>query len=387
MFQRIVIAILGITIGLTGGYLIVLLSTPKTSKKIQQNIFAPQKKEVVGFLPFWLIDKADKDYSPFITTLSYFNLNIDSDGTIKRLDNQIEADPGWHALTGGKVDDIFTKARANQEKLSLTMFASDIDIINSILSDPVTNAQNLVNDVSPVMQKYGFSDLNIDIEQIPDASPEAQIKYSQFISNVKNNLTTRDLGTLTVDVSPIAFVRNKNLIDPKLISQYVDYIVLMAYDFHNPGSIVTGPVSPVTGAGKVSEFDTETAVQKALEIFPASKIILGIPLYGYSWESIDNFPRAAVVPSTAIIISNRTVEDLLAGCATCSAEYDVTDKESHIIYKNTDTGTFQQIFYPDQKATQDKVKIANDYNLGGMALWALGYEGNTILQPLAGYHH
>ena len=387
MFQRIVIAILGITIGLTGGYLIILLSTPKTSKKIQQNFFAPQKREVIGFLPFWLIDKADKDYSPFITTLSYFNLNIDSDGTIKRLDNQIEADPGWHTLTGGKVDDIFTKARANQEKLSLTMFASDIDIINSILSDPVTNAQNLVNDVSPVMQKYGFSDLNIDIEQIPDASPEAQIKYSQFISNVKNNLTTRDLGTLTVDISPIAFVRNKNLIDPKLISQYVDYIVLMAYDFHNPGSIVTGPVSPVTGAGKVSEFDTETAVQKALEIFPASKIILGIPLYGYSWESTDNFPRAAVIPSTAIIISNRTVEDLLAGCATCSAEYDVTDKESHIIYKNTDTGTFQQIFYPDQKATQDKVKIANDYNLGGMALWALGYEGNIILSPLAGYRH
>lgn len=387
MFQKILILFLGLSIGLSAGYLTILLSATKTSKEIKQDIFVPQKKEVIGFLPFWLIDKADKDYFPFITTLSYFNLNIDSDGKIKRMDNEIELDPGWHALTGGKVDDIFTKAKANQKKLSLTMFASDTDIINSILSDPVKNAENLVNDVSPIMQKYGFNDLNIDIEQIPDASSEAQIKYSQFISNIKNNLTAQNLGTLTVDISPIAFVRNKNLIDPKLISKYVDYIVLMAYDFHNPGSFVTGPVSPATGAGKVSEFDTETAIQKALEVFPASKIILGVPLYGYSWETINNFPRAAIIPSTAIIISNRTVEDFLTNCATCSAEYDLTDKEPHIIYKNIDTGTFQQIFYPDQRATQDKVKIAKDYNLGGMALWALGYEGNTILQPLAGYNH
>lgn len=387
MLQKIIIAILGVAIGITGGYLIILLASPKAVKKSNQNLFTPLKREVVGFLPFWLIDKADKDYSSYITTLSYFNLNIDGDGTIKRFTNPVEADPGWNTLNSGGADAMFAKAKTANEKLSLTMFASDQDTINSIISDPTVSAQNLVNDVSPVMQKYGFSDLNIDIEQISDASPEAQIKYSQFLSNLKSNIDSRNLGTLTIDISPIAFVRNKNLIDPKLVAPYIDYVLIMAYDFHNPGSLVTGPVSPVSGAGVVSEFDTETSIQKALEIMPASKIILGIPTYGYSWESIDNFPRAATVPGTSVIINNRTVEDLLAGCASCSAQYDAIDKESHVIYLNQDTGTYQQIFYPDKKATQDKVDLANSYNLGGMAIWALGYEGNTILSPLVEYHH
>lgn len=387
MIQKIIIAILGIAIGITGGYLVILLTAPKTSKTANQNLFIPPKKEVVGFLPFWLIDKADKNYSPYITTLSYFNLNIDSDGTILRYTNVVEGDPGYFALKGGKMDAIFANAKKNNIKLSLTVFTGDEEKIDRILDDPAAHAQNLVNDVAPIMQQYGFTDLNLDVESVRDATAEARIKLGQFVSEVKKGVDQKNLGTLTIDISPIAFVHDKNLADPASIAPNVDYIVLMAYDFHNPGSLVTGPVSPASGAGVVSEFDTETAIQKALGIMPASKIILGIPLYGYSWESINNTPRSATVPSSAIIISNRTVENLLAGCATCSAQYDTLDKESYVIYLNQDTGTYQQIFYPDKRSSQDKVNLAESYNLGGMALWALGYEGNTILQPLAGYHH
>lgn len=387
MFQRFLIAILGIAIGLTGGYLLILATTPKATKNLNQNPLTPPKKEIIGFLPFWLIDKADKDYSPYITTLSYFNLNLDSDGTILRYVNQVEGDPGYFALKNGKADALFDNAKKSGDKLSLTVFSGDEEKIARILDDPTAHAQNLINEVVPIMQQYGFSDLNLDVESVQDATPEARAKFTQFVREVKKGIDEKNLGTLTIDISPIAFVRDKNLADPSSIAPNVDYVVLMAYDFHNPGSLVTGPVSPTFGAGTISEFDTETAVQKAIGIMPASKVILGIPLYGYSWESINAIPRSAIIPGTAIIISNRTVEDFLSNCATCSAEYDPTDKEPHIIYKNANTGTYQQIFYPDQTATQEKVNLAQNYSLGGMALWAIGYEGQTILSPLSAYHH
>ena len=161
----------------------------------------------------------------------------------------------------------------------------------------------------------------------------------------------------------------------------------MGYDFHNPGSFVTGPVAPQMGAGIVSEFDIESAIQAALTIVPASKLILAVPLYGYSWETINSNSRSATLPASAYSVSSKTVENLMNDCATCSAEFDKTDEESHIIYKDTETGMYHQIFFPDRISTQIKVDFAKSQNLGGMALWALGYEDSTILSPLAGYRH
>ncbi len=60
-----------------------------------------QHREVIGFLPYWLIDKADKDYSPYITTLTYFGLTVGPDGAIQKYIKPGEKEPGWYALESG----------------------------------------------------------------------------------------------------------------------------------------------------------------------------------------------------------------------------------------------------------------------------------------------
>jgi len=349
------------------------------------NTIIPQN-EVVGFLPYWLSSKAQTDYSQYINTLTYFSLVVNKDGTIQKFTKPGQSEPGYLSLQKGKMDTFLNSAKQNKQKLSLAVFSGSDKDIAVLLKDPTTSANNLTNDVVPIMQNYGFSDLNLDIEQVGDASPEAQMKFVQFVQQVRNNLNTAKAGTLSTDISAIAFVRDLNLSDPAALAPIVDKIILMAYDYHSTISSVTGPVAPGLGAGTVSEFDTDSAIQAALKIMPAKKLILGIPIYGYEWETIGNVPRSAVVPGTSLIISNQRAEDLLASCATCSAEFDTTDKEAHIIYK-TDSGTYQQIFYPSKDSTQFKVDLANKYSLGGIAVWALGYEGKTILAPLSGYQN
>lgn len=347
-----------------------------------------KSKEVLGFLPYWLLDKAKPDYGGYITTLDYFSLTPDVDGSIVKYTAPGQSEPGYYALTGGRLDNYFAVARAKNIKLSLTIFDGDQDAINSLISNPIPHADNMMNDLAPIISQYGFSDLNMDIEGVGVASPSAQFNYQQFIAEVHKQISARNLNiTLSMDIIPVDFVRNDHLALPANLAKYLNKIILMAYDFHSPSSYVTGPVAPLYGAGSVAEFDTQIAANIALKYFDPSNILLGLPFYGYSWETIDNFERAAIIPASAIIESNQDVENLMSGCATCSAMFDQVAQEHYIIYKNTYSGTYQQIFYPDATSVQSKIDYVNGNNLGGLAIWALGYESSsgTILNPIKNY--
>ena len=342
--------------------------------------------EVIGFLPYWLLDKADKNYRQYLTNLTYFGLTVGADGKIIKLTNPAEEDPGWYTLRTGKSDRFFNDAKKNGLQLSLLVFSSNEDDISQLIADPVSHADNLINDINPLMKQYGFTDLNLDIESTRQASAEARMNFTAFAKEIKKKLETGGLGTLTVDASPIVLIK-PYLINLNGIGKIADRIVLMTYDYHYPGSYVTGPVAPVGGGGIDAEYDSQTAVAEALKIMPPDKIILGVPLYGYEWETIGDTGRSAVIPGTGLTASSRRISDFIDKCATCSIQLDSYAQEHYLIYKDEDTGTYHQIFYPDAMATAEKVKLVNDSRIEGIALWALGYEDNKILEPLKNYLH
>lgn len=336
--------------------------------------------QVIGFLPYWLIDKADKDYSSYLTTLAYFGLTIEPDGSIQKFTNPGESEPGWHALNSGKFDP------PKDMRTSLVVFNGDPQSIDELIADPISHAANLVDQVAPIMERYGFTDLNIDIESVVPASESARMRFTSFIREVKHNLTSQGgkPKTITIDASPTDLIKPR-LISLQDIEPYVDFVVLMTYDYHYSGSFVTGPVAPLGGAGIYNESDTETGIEKALAVLPPTKVILGVPLYGYEWETITAHPRSAVLPGSGIVASNRRVEEFMSQCATCSARLEDRSAESYLIYKDQETNVYHQIFYPDERSTQVKVATAKQYNLAGLALWAIGYEGDTILSPIKSY--
>ncbi len=388
MFQKVLTALSGLLTGLILGFVISIFIWPSSEESQftfqHLNPLAPQK-QVIGFLPFWLLDKATGNYSKELSTLTYFSLTLDNDGTILRQTNPGESEPGWLTLKNGKPQPFFDTATKNNIPLSVAIFAGKESTITSLAKNPTTDARNLITEVTPIMQKYNFKDLNLDVESVVEATDSAQVaNFSQFVKSVKSGLDQNHLGTLTLEVSPSVFVR-KNIIDPTQISQYVDHLVVMAYDYHFIGSYVTGPVAPLGGAGTVAEFDTQAGIDLALKTIPASKIVLGIPVYGYEWETLGSAPRSAVIPSTGVTASNARVEELVKNCSICQFNIDNDAKEKYITYKDPQTNTYHQIFYPDITATQAKIDFANQKNLGGIAIWALGYDGPTILDPLKSY--
>jgi len=349
--------------------------------KIYQ-VLGIRKPQVIGFLPFWLLERADKDYEKYINILTYFSLTLESDGTILKLVNPQEEEPGWTTLKSSRLQERLKKKE--NLKLSLLLHNSNEEEINALISKPQEHAQNLINDILPLMEKYNFTNLNLDIESFKKASSSAQTQYTTFLREVKKGLTINNLGTLTVEITPISLVKPR-LTNVEEIGQIADYLVLMAYDFHYIYSFSTGPPAPLGGAGKTREYDIETALEEVLRVVPPEKVILGVPLYGYEWETLSDRPGSPTIPGSGAVASNRRAKELLASCDNCLQGFDEQAKQPYIIFPDNEENFFHQIYYENEKSLKEKLKLAKEKKLGGIALWALGYEGKEILKPLKNY--
>lgn len=383
MISKISYLIFGIICGLVLGSVLMNYKPANSTMKNSEGVVEKEEKtKIIGFAPYWVIAQEEKDYLPFINEISYFGLTIASDGTIQRLTSPTETEPGWLALGSERIQDMLSEFNSNNLGRSLVVFSGDQDGINELMSKPEKHAKNLVNEIAPIIKKYQFTDLNLDIESFNVASEEARMNFTSFTKSIRQELGLQAPGTtISIDVSPTALIK-PYLIDVESIAPYVDTVIFMTYDFHYQGSSVTGGVAPIGGAGESAEFDVETSIQQALNVLPPGKIILGVPIYGYKWETIRDTPRSAIIPGTGITASNKYVEDFLSECASCSAKMDDVDKESYLIYKDQEHDTYHQIYYPDKEVMQLKIDLVKKYNLRGLAIWALGYEGDDILDPL-----
>jgi len=387
-YNSVLISIFGIIIGGCSGFLafLILPYIPLPVNSPLLSAIGIEKPRIIGFLPYFLTSRATNNYNPYITTLSYFALTIDTDGHIVKLTNPQQEDPGWYDLQTATVQKKLTNAKNNNVTLSLTVGQQDEASISALLSDPVTHANNLLSDVIPVMKKYGFSDLNIDIESFQNADAKKEQQFITFVQTIKQGLQKQNMGTVTLDISPEAFIK-PYLIDPVKVGKIVDYMLVMAYDYHTVLSSNTGPIAPLSGAGKETEYDVTTTINIAKREIDPKKIILGMPLYGYEWDSLSNIPGSATIPDTGVTASNRRITDVfIPSCTTCVVKEDYLAQEPDYIFQDKKGDPyFHQAFLFNTNAYAKRITFAKDNNFAGVALWALGYEGNTLLTPTTSY--
>lgn len=373
--------------GFLAGLLAFLLVAPQLSLPRQApllHILGVKKPIVFGFLPYWLLNKEDNAHLSSLSMISYYGLAIGTDGHIVKRISPQEPEIGYAKLSSPELQEKLKDAKNKNLILSLVVISQNEASISALLADPQTNAQNLVADVSPIMKQYGFSDLNLDIESFREASDSARVSFTQFLKTVRSEVDRQKLGTMSIDISPSGIVK-PYIYQPAEIAQLMDTVVLMAYDYNYRGSYITGPVSPIGGANQVRNFDVVTSLNEALKAIPASKLILGIPLYGYQWETISDQPSQPIVPSSGATATQIRVSDLLKSCSQCQRTFDPVANAPYVVMPGTIDGIFQQIFYEDQESLAKKVELAQKYRLGGIGLWALGYERAEMLKPLQSY--
>ncbi|MDI3316730.1 MAG: S-layer homology domain-containing protein [Bacillota bacterium] len=257
---------------------------------------------------------------------------------------------GAGTLVGSDSPALFQWARDHQKPLFFRVSLFGGPGIHRVLADPAAQ-QRLIQNILTVASR-GYSGVNIDFEYLQNADRDL---FTQFATTLAQRLHAQNL-LLTIDL-PWRDAASANSwghdFDYAALGKVADYLIIMTYDQHYPGS-APGPV----GSLPWMQQGLAWAVQQA----PAQKILLGIPAYADDW--------APGQPTRAWYIE---------GARNLIAKYGVQPiphpdlGETQFFYTDS-SGVRHEVWFTDNAGLAAKLGLVRQYGLAGAAIWKFGYE-------------
>lgn len=237
----------------------------------------------------------------------------------------------------------------------------DGNLIHTILNDTIKQ-KKFIQQVIDTLLAYNFQGLNVDFEEInePTNKPLSRFQKNLYTAlHEKNMLVTQDVSAMNDDY------------DFKQLSDYNDYVILMAYDQNNNSS---GP-GPICDQKWV-----EDALDQAAAKMDSKKIILGLAGYGYDWSSWtekDGEKKTAVRDrSYAEAIDQARISKAVIDFDNdnYNLHYTYTEK----LYDSSAPLIIHDVWFTDAATTFNIMRFADEYGLAGTALWRLSSEDPRI---------
>ena len=164
------------------------------------------------------------------------------------------------------------------------------------------------------------------------------------------------------------------------ISKLVDQVGLMTYDFAGPWSGVTGFVSPLRIAHDHNNGTVENSVKEYRAAgIPASKLLVGLPFYGYGWHLVEETNNGLFQEGDGIR-GDRPYRDIREIAQRSTVYRDDTSQAPWLF----DGDVFWT--YEDPVSIQRKADYVREQQLGGFMIWELG-EDTTDALLLHSAHH
>lgn len=239
-------------------------------------------------------------------------------------------------------------------------FSTEIDT-TTVLGNTASR-ENLEGQLITEALNHGLDGINIDIETLPE---EASESYVQFMRELSVKCRNNNL-VLSVDVPPpYDFNTHYNR---KALGEVVDYLMIMGYDEYYVGS----------EAGSVASLSYErNGITGTLESVSKDKIISGIPFYTRLWKT----NASGEVSSEAIGMDH--ADEILSQYQVTAAWSEETSQDYAEF--TDEEGNFCQIWLENEKSIEEKMKLVQQYDLGGVAEWKLGFERTAIWDVIAKY--
>lgn len=311
-------------------------------------------KVVFGYFPYWVEDNTYIDWEA-LSHISYFSSVATTSGTLNHR--------GWPKPA------LVATAHEHDVKFLLTITNFSPAELDTILGNPTVRNKLIVNIVNE-MDRTKIDGVSIDFET-PNTSQAGN--FNKFFADLKTALKSKNpnaelhIATWPVDWEPPNY-------DYKTVSDIADGIFIMAYNYHYAGSPVAGPVTTLEGPvwGQYNLRWTIDDYLKNKVNGKKSKVILGFPYYGLDWPTANgNVPGNATATAKAY---NYTVAKDLA--LRYGRKWDSQSKNPYVVYK--DGSTTRQLWYDDSESLSYKYKAALDSDLGGVGIWALGFDSGTL---------
>ena len=282
-----------------------------------------------------------ENFAPINTFLGIFEYHVLKDGSLSTLDDQR----------------VIQTARENRVAplavvTNLTSTGFDPELTRQVLGS--TEIRNrVIENIYQLVKNKNYAGVNIDFEQVPE---ELRDLYTGFLHTLRARLKPEGYYT-SVAVPPktsndIPWLKGY---DYGGIGASVDFVFIMAYDFHEASS-QPGPVAPIT--------EVRNTIQFVLQQMNRNKIILGVPRYGYDWTMDNGNAVSARAVSVAEAVENAMIAQVPISYST---EY------QQPFYQYWDTnGQRHIVWYEDSRARVEKLELVVEYRLKGAGAWQLG---------------
>lgn len=342
------------------------------------------EKIIYGFFPYWNLKYSEELNIRSLTHFAYFAIDLNEDGTINKKTSPLEAEPGWNKLKSKDTAKLLYQSKLLGQKTVVTITAMKPDLIESILQSP-ENRRQAVSSIMSVYKDYDFDDINVDFEYVSTGNQELRDSFVSFITDLRFACISYK-PHCQIDIDTFASVGEKpKLWDLKKLEPVVDKFIIMAYDYYRSSSPQAGPVAPIKGkcSTEYSEQtnclgeDILTHISMISKLIPSEKIILGVPFYGYEWQTASSDFLSNTYSGTGNLATYRRIQTLFQdqNISTISALWSDNTLSPYIVYEE-DNETFQ-IHFENAQSLEQKIKFIESANLGGVAVWALGYEGQS----------
>ena len=344
---------------------------------------AHMQKDVVGFLPYWRLD--DTKYLRFdlVSEVFFFSLSVDENGQIiKIVDN--ETDPGWRWWSSPAIQNLIAKTQITGGKFGLTIAMQKNKTLESFLNNPSAQ-KTLTSNLIQIVESDKIDGLNLDFEYDGEPDDKYKSEFTNFAKELTSTFRTKSPKTeLSIDFFPLS-IEKPRLYDVASLAPLFDKVIVMSYDYYSGSSEVAGPVAPIFGyiaspsADQTSYFfDVNTTYNDYLKVVPKEKLIMGVPYYGWDYPVEDNTTiLSKVLPQNdqngypEVISYGRARTNTNLKAENC--QWDDTAKATWCAY--TDSNKIQrEVWLEDNRSIEIKFDFAKTNNLGGIAIWTLGYD-------------
>lgn len=331
------------------------------------------QKQVIGFLPSWSVAQNAKVYPEYLDQIIYFGIGIDERGNLMKFDEKNDPLVEWSYLNSDYFRQLQEDSKKTSTKISVAIKNFDNKKIDTLISNE-SNTNNAVSQLKKLVVDYNLDGINIDFEYFSDVDFPTLQHYNRFLTTLTTELRKVNPDVIiSVDVNATV-VYNDNAYDMVKIGEVVDQVIIMGYDYHQSTSAYAGPVAPIDADGEKPNIRRTI---KSLEgRVDKNKLILGIPFYGYEWQTVTENQNSRTVPETGAVATYKRVRQLIAGRDDVSLHFDEVSLSPWLTYDQN--GLIKQIYYEDEKSLVEKIKFVELNGLEGIAIWALGYEGEYV---------
>lgn len=278
-------------------------------------------------------------YGSYVSHFSTMTFNVDGSGNVT-------GSTPTNAITLAASKGITPYAAVT----NLSNGSFDPHVAHLILTDPTLRTKTIQNILS-IIQNNGFKGVNIDFENMLATDRPYFNTFIQELSSVLRPKGYQTVVSVSAKTSDSPTSSWSGTFDYYSLGQSADYLQIMSYDQNGPW----GSPGPVSGLNWV-----EKVLQYATSQIPASKLLIGLPAYGYDWNTTTN---------TGSAVAWKNIPSLLQNTGA-TPQWDATSSSPYFQYQAAD-GSSHTVWYENYESIKQKAQLVNRYNLAGASMWCL----------------